>query len=191
MKKKIALIAACAIAVCSVCALAACREDVNTLYGVVLELDKETYGENADLGVYIPRQGMVSIPDCEWIIGIDNTEGYAVKDGDLISLTFETQNISVMETYPAKFSCQPKQIKCIAEGLSITYDIQNHRNYYSVTVPATRISGTSTGQTLTINCSGSQITAEVLESTAENVTLLLTFDDTTLFFKEYNTFTVA
>lgn len=85
-------------------------------YGVLVD-----GGETGrDLLVDIPGQGAVELPEAEEIYPYFETEEFRLEEGDLVQITFPKKSgVSVMETYPGRFSVPAKSIVTIWRECSL------------------------------------------------------------------------
>lgn len=91
------------------------NENSNVFYGVVQYEDAE--GADLPLIVYVPRIGEVEIPEAEEIGPYIETDFDGLEAGDLVRITFPPkEEISVMETYPARFSEKAESIEVMGRG---------------------------------------------------------------------------
>ena len=89
-------------------------------YGVA-----QTIEENDGLFVYIPELGVCDIPSCDNQIDIE--------EGDVLIMEFNTEEVQIMERYPAKFAIPAYSIRTVEFSFSLTWGIFGHSSYDSKT----------------------------------------------------------
>ena len=92
-----------------------------TYYGVV-----QTMAENDGLFVYIDGVGLCDIPTYE-------KEQITVKEGDLLVMDFYTDEVMIMECYPAVFSTPVGYMAVVDFSFSLTWGICGVSSYDSAT----------------------------------------------------------
>lgn len=89
-------------------------------YGVA-----QTMEGNDGLFVYIPNVGVCDIPACEKQI--------TIEEGDGLIMEFYTEDVQLMEIYPAKFSIPADDIRAVEFSFSLTWGTFGISSYDSVT----------------------------------------------------------
>ncbi|MBQ8719823.1 MAG: hypothetical protein IJY65_02195 [Clostridia bacterium] len=140
MRKPLSFVIAVIIALISLVGCGEAQQSYNSeaFYGVVRF---SPYAER--LVVYIPEHGDVEIPECDDICGCFNGHGdadddsYQLKAGDLVEIWFRYEKsddgVSIMESYPARFSSEAYSINAYAEN--ITYEKRD--GGYTISLPTT------------------------------------------------------
>jgi beta-lactamase regulating signal transducer with metallopeptidase domain len=101
-------------------------------YGIVTYADAE--GDPLPVVVRIPRFGDVDIPEADSVEPYIEIDFDGLEIGDLIRITFpKGEEISVMETYPARFSQKAEKIEVMSRGLFALQPAKGNR--YRFTVP--------------------------------------------------------
>ena len=91
------------------------HQEETAFYGIVENLDMDG-SERFRQAVNIPGQGQTEIPETEKITSNTSTEDFeGLENGDLIKLTF-SENVGIIETWPAQFSEPADRIEVIAKG---------------------------------------------------------------------------
>lgn len=89
-------------------------------YGVA-----QTVEENDGLFVYIPNVGVCDIPACEKQI--------TIEEGDVLIMEFYTEDVQLMEIYPAKFAIPADDILAVEFSFSLTWGTFGISSYDSAT----------------------------------------------------------
>ena len=91
-----------------------------TYYGVA-----QTIEENDGLFVYIPEIGVCDIPAYD--------EQMDIEEGDVLIMEFNTEEVQIMERYPAGFSIPADSMRAVEFSFSLTWGICGVSSYDSVT----------------------------------------------------------
>lgn len=91
-----------------------------TYYGVA-----QTIEENDGLFVYIPEVGLCDIPSYK--------EKLDIEEGDVLIMDFYTEEVMIMERYPAAFSIPADSMRAVEFSFSLTWGIFGHSSYDSQT----------------------------------------------------------
>ena len=92
-----------------------------TYYGVV-----ETWEESNGLFVYIDGVGLCDIPTYE-------KEAVEVKEGDLLMIEFYSDEVAIMECYPARFASPADYMAVVEFNFSLTWGTFGISSYDSAT----------------------------------------------------------
>ena len=95
-------------------------QPVAIYYGVA-----QTIEESDGLFVYIPEIGVCDIPSYD--------EQMDIEEGDVLIMEFNTEEVQIMERYPAKFAIPAYSIRTVEFSFSLTWGIFGHSSYDSKT----------------------------------------------------------
>ncbi len=122
------------------------RENTETVYyGVVGYAEME--GESLPVVVSVPGLGDMTIPESGEFVPYEGEGAEEPVPGDLIRLTFSTEEILILETYPSAFSEQPDRIEVLGHGFALRH---TETALYQLTFPSEFAAETAAGDRLNI-----------------------------------------